>query len=433
MIQDLNKGISHIRGSAFRYNHLNLPERVMMDNGDYVKYTYDAAGIKLKKEAKTGGSVVSTDYVAGKHYVNGTLSFLQHAEGRTLYDAGAFTYEYNITDHLGNVRVSVDQSGTVVQKDDYYPFGLTFNSWTNTSPKNLHLYNEGSEFNNLTKNYEAVFRRYDPALGRFNTIDALADFFWDWNPYQYAYNNPVFWNDPLGLMNEGDTTITSMDIVQDAWDRTPDGMNSSYVVNYNPFGGEEVDRQETENGVNIQYSGSYELVSTGSHSSGLSFSQGRVSSIQASILPTQFLSNVGNINTDIGFAITAADIYLGSKIAGIGSRASLGGLSGKPLTTFDRLGSIVKIGRFRVSSQFLTKFGGKVGAVGKFAGGLGIGISGLKYLNGDISGKEFAVDSFFAGVGIFGGPIGAGISLGYFGGKLAYEYFSGETLFEKPK
>ena len=45
MIQDLNKGISHIRGSAFRYNHLNLPERVMMDNGDYVKYTYDAAGL----------------------------------------------------------------------------------------------------------------------------------------------------------------------------------------------------------------------------------------------------------------------------------------------------------------------------------------------------------------------------------------------------
>ena len=45
MIQDLNKGVSHIRGSAFRYNHLNLPERVMMDNGDYVKYTYDAAGL----------------------------------------------------------------------------------------------------------------------------------------------------------------------------------------------------------------------------------------------------------------------------------------------------------------------------------------------------------------------------------------------------
>ena len=32
-----------------------------------------------------------------KHYVNGTLSFLQHGEGRTLYNAGSFDYEYNLT------------------------------------------------------------------------------------------------------------------------------------------------------------------------------------------------------------------------------------------------------------------------------------------------------------------------------------------------
>ena len=62
MVDDENKGITHIRGpafrgsafrgsafrgSAFRYNHLNLPERVTKVNGDYVKYIYDAAGLVL--------------------------------------------------------------------------------------------------------------------------------------------------------------------------------------------------------------------------------------------------------------------------------------------------------------------------------------------------------------------------------------------------
>lgn len=44
------------------------------------------------------------------------------------------------------------------------------------------------------------FRMYDYALGRFTGIDPLADFSpqESWTPYQYAYNNPVRWNDPYG-------------------------------------------------------------------------------------------------------------------------------------------------------------------------------------------------------------------------------------------
>ena len=170
---------------------------------------------------------------------------------------------------MGNVRLSVDQGGSVVQKDDYYPFGLTFNSWKSTIPANDYLYNEGSEFNNLTRNYETPFRRYDPALGRFNAIDGLSDLFSSWTPYQYAYNNPLSWNDPLGLQNEGSETSTE-DIVEDAWNRTPDGTNSSFVVNFNPVGGDEVNRTLTDNGVDIQYSGSYTLQQTNSWGRGYS-------------------------------------------------------------------------------------------------------------------------------------------------------------------
>ncbi len=36
---------------------------------------------------------------------------------------GAKSYYY-IKDHIGNIRVTVDENGAIVGKDDYYPFGL---------------------------------------------------------------------------------------------------------------------------------------------------------------------------------------------------------------------------------------------------------------------------------------------------------------------
>lgn len=40
---------------------------------------------------------------------------------------------------------------------------------------------------------------YDPQIGRFNRIDPLADFYDDLTPYNFAFNNPVLFNDPSGL------------------------------------------------------------------------------------------------------------------------------------------------------------------------------------------------------------------------------------------
>ena len=37
---------------------------------------------------------------------------------------GAKSYYY-IKDHIGNIRVTVDENGAIVGKDDYYPFGLS--------------------------------------------------------------------------------------------------------------------------------------------------------------------------------------------------------------------------------------------------------------------------------------------------------------------
>ncbi|SFF60414.1 RHS repeat-associated core domain-containing protein [Thermoflexibacter ruber] len=68
---------------------------------------------------------------------------------------------------------------------------FTFNGQTEKETKlNLHW-------------HETAFRSYDPQVGRFHQIDPLADLFTGINPYQFGYNNPVMFNDPTGLANEG--------------------------------------------------------------------------------------------------------------------------------------------------------------------------------------------------------------------------------------
>jgi RHS repeat-associated protein len=98
---------------------------------------------------------------------------------------------------------SVYLTGTdVVQKDDYYPFGGSFNAYTDLStPQQEYLYN-GVKLNKTTQLYETAFRTYDPYLGRFNHVDPLAAIVPGLSPYHFGFNNPVRYNDPLGLMGD---------------------------------------------------------------------------------------------------------------------------------------------------------------------------------------------------------------------------------------
>jgi RHS repeat-associated protein len=63
---------------------------------------------------------------------------------------------------------------------------------------NNYLYNSGSELNTTTNNYEMFFREYDPALGRMNAVDPMASKYASLTPYNYAFSNPVAFNDPSG-------------------------------------------------------------------------------------------------------------------------------------------------------------------------------------------------------------------------------------------
>ena len=92
----------------------------------------------------------------------------------------------------------------VLQYNEYYPFGMqTMESWTRENTTNQFLYNSGTELNGTTGLYDLAFRNYDPVLGRFAQVDPLADQYGGLTPYNYAANDPVYFNDPRGLSPNG--------------------------------------------------------------------------------------------------------------------------------------------------------------------------------------------------------------------------------------
>jgi len=84
-----------------------------------------------------------------------------------------------------------------VQDDNYYPFGLTFNSYQRPSAKQNDFLFNGKELQDELDlgwmDYGA--RMYDGALGRFFTVDRLAMIFQSFTPYQYSLNNPIRFED----------------------------------------------------------------------------------------------------------------------------------------------------------------------------------------------------------------------------------------------
>ena len=82
---------------------------------------------------------------------------------------------------------------------DYYPFGLEAMTHTRTAADPTeYLYNGGVEKNDLTGYYETFYRTYDATIGRFHQIDPAVSKYASLTPYNYAFNDPVTWNDPMG-------------------------------------------------------------------------------------------------------------------------------------------------------------------------------------------------------------------------------------------
>jgi RHS repeat-associated protein len=115
MIQDGNKGISSII-----YNHLNLPSKIIMDDGRFIEYIYDAAGIKLAQVVHDGDSVITEydgEFIYSTKNDTTAIELIHHDEGRIVQNefTDEWVYQYHIKDHLGNVRTTFTTQPDSVQ------------------------------------------------------------------------------------------------------------------------------------------------------------------------------------------------------------------------------------------------------------------------------------------------------------------------------
>ena len=118
-----------------------------------------------------------------------------------------YVYIYLSNEHESIVEVFFDDfrvehaRSPIVQVDDYYPFGLTFNSYRRESSiLNQFLYNGKEYQDELDVEWiDYGTRMYDPQIGRWHVMDPLSEKARRWTPYRYAFNNPVGTIDPDGM------------------------------------------------------------------------------------------------------------------------------------------------------------------------------------------------------------------------------------------
>ena len=199
----------------FNYNLLNLLQEVTgADDTPKAKYAYSADGVKLSVSDGANGY----DYLGSLIYVrtNGSLSLDQAIfDGGTVRPNGAV--DYFVKDHLGSVRVIVDQAGTVREQNDYYPFGERCPESTYAvSAVNRYKFN-GKEEQTVGDlgmlDYGA--RMYQAGIGRWFVPDPLAEKYYSVSPYAYCNNNPIRYMDPDGRQIVGLTKNDALKVQQD--------------------------------------------------------------------------------------------------------------------------------------------------------------------------------------------------------------------------
>lgn len=220
------------RDVTVSYSVLGTPAMMAYGNGNTTEYIYDADGTKLKTtwktratnalysmvaaeetgaEAKTDDGILSIQAGGAEACVEnsreqvGPFIFTDGKLERALFDGGFCMlsgqhalYQYYVCDHLGSVR-KVLSGNMVIQRNGYYAYGGPYGDWNpNVDVQPLKFLGKEWDHQHGLDLYDFGARLYDPAVGRWTTMDPLCEKYYSVSPYAYCHNNPVNRIDPDG-------------------------------------------------------------------------------------------------------------------------------------------------------------------------------------------------------------------------------------------
>ena len=228
MTSDLNRRISSVS-----YNRQNRPARIKHSGGTET-FTYLPDGTKRERTALgKDWSLSRTEYRGNLVCADDSLKYILFDGGLIAMDRAEPEYLFFLRDHLGSTRVVARSNGKAVQVNHYYPYGMAYASGRMSGNAEAHpvtgeggnvidgdleigggtggmelarpgasqpyrfLGNELYTSNSLGL-YDFSARMYDPTLGRFLSVDPMAEGYRHLSPYAYCAGNPVVYVDKDG-------------------------------------------------------------------------------------------------------------------------------------------------------------------------------------------------------------------------------------------
>ncbi len=235
------------KGVSVSYSRRGTPKRAKFDSGSFTDWEYTADGVRLgtwwhtavtgargfaaeaeeenttgiqaqtKPEAATAEQGAGTEaagtaqpspqaapiygYVENSREFAGNYVFEDGRLSKYLFDGGYIdiasgqetaAYRFYVRDHLGSVRVVLDDDGNVLQQLYYHPFGGVWGD-AGTNVGLLPWKYSGKEYDHRDglDLYDYGARLYDPAAVRWTSPDPLCEKHYHLSPYVFCLNNPI--------------------------------------------------------------------------------------------------------------------------------------------------------------------------------------------------------------------------------------------------
>lgn len=244
---DADGNMSNRAGTNITWDSFNLPTCIDAAGGtctsgaNYSAFSYAPDKHRYLQTAVVNGAAETTTYVGNVDIVTtGGITHYKHrisAYGKDVLtldwmsdsSAPGFTtpvYTYEHTDHLGGVDAVTDATGNPVGGTafSYGAFGNRRDPASGAAPSASEVAADRDATHRGFTNHEMLDgvgiihmngRVYDPALGRFLSVDPIFEFptnTQSLNPYSYVLNNPLSLTDPSGYVASCPTGQSGCDI-----------------------------------------------------------------------------------------------------------------------------------------------------------------------------------------------------------------------------